>query len=108
MSAASASSTEIRPAPTAVAGKRASGPATGCAVLVSSLRISSGPSAGWACRSSAAAPAVSGAAIEVPLYAIGPLPVPTSAETTSSPGATTSGFSSARSAVGPRLLNPAR
>ncbi len=73
----------------------------------SSALIAAWLSFGCACRSSAAAPAVCGDAIEVPCRLRLPVPVPTPAETIETPGADRSGLNVEPPWPGPREENVA-
>ncbi len=86
------------------------------AVLISAVRISAGLQSGWAWRTSAAAPAVSGLAKLVPLAAmyrvalcieVTGTPSGVVAERTATPGADTSGLTWPLPSTGPRELKPA-
>src|SRR6266540_3190251 len=62
---------------------------------------------GWACDTSAATPAVCGAAIEVPDSRVPCVPLPIAVDFTLTPGAMTSGFTALSTLRGPPDVNDA-
>ena len=80
---------------------------TDFAVLISADLISAGVHFGLACLTSAATPATTGVAIEVPLNQATPSVLPEAADTMSTPGAASSGFSARSPQRGPPDENSA-
>src|SRR3954468_6064436 len=93
----------MRPVPTCWESKPLT--ALGAAVDMMTAFACSADHFGWACRTRAAEPEVSGAAIDVPDIRVLPVPVPTSTEGTETPGAATSGFGALSRRRGPLELS---